>query len=160
MTSPKRHFLKNFPTEFDKIFRQGVKLMSNKVLRVSWRYRMYLSSYSEYSRGGRICPPAGRGLTHALMGLWIFHHLFFFFLVRRCAARRSSGLLRAQEASPAQEPDHGIWLVLQHRQRRRVTEVPRSRSLVAWAVAYDVLCVLLHSALRAQAVRARPLPSV
>ena len=63
MTSLKRHFLKKNLTEFDKIFRQGVKLMSDKVLEVLWRYLTYLSSYSKYSRGGRICPPAGSGLT-------------------------------------------------------------------------------------------------
>ena len=34
MTSLKRHFLKNFQTKFDNIFRQGVKLMSDKVLKM------------------------------------------------------------------------------------------------------------------------------
>ena len=52
-----RHFLKKNPTEFDKILRQGVKLMSDKVLKVWCRYLTWLSSYREYSRGGQIVPP-------------------------------------------------------------------------------------------------------
>ena len=57
MTSLKRHFLQNVPAEFYKIFRHGVKLMSDKVLKVKWRYLAYLSSNSEYSRGGQKIPP-------------------------------------------------------------------------------------------------------
>ena len=34
----KRHFLKHFLIKFNKIFREGVKLMSDKVLEVWWRY--------------------------------------------------------------------------------------------------------------------------
>ena len=59
MTSLKRHFLKKFPSEFGKIFRQGVKMMSDKVLKVLWRYLAYFSRYGEYSRGsGQNMPPS------------------------------------------------------------------------------------------------------
>ena len=71
MTSLKRHFLKNVPTKFNKIFRQGVKLMSDKVLKVCWRYLTYFLRYCEYSRGGQNLPPpppAGRGLILFLAG--------------------------------------------------------------------------------------------
>ena len=59
MTSLKRHFLEFFLAEFDKIFGQGVKLMSNKVLKVWRRHLLNLSSYSEYSRVGQNMPPSG-----------------------------------------------------------------------------------------------------
>ena len=62
MTSLKRHFLKNFPTKFDKIFKQGVKLMSDKVLKVWWRYLTYLVIANIREGGQNLPPPAGRGL--------------------------------------------------------------------------------------------------
>ena len=61
MTSLKRHFLKNLPTKFDKIFKKGVKLMSDKVLKVWWRYLTYFLSYREYSRGGAESAPPPSG---------------------------------------------------------------------------------------------------
>ena len=61
MTSLKRDFLKNFPTKFNKIFRQCVKLMSDKVLKVWWRNLTYFLSYREYSRGGQNLPPQRGG---------------------------------------------------------------------------------------------------
>ena len=64
MTSLKRHFLKNFPTKCNKIFRQGVKLMSNKVLKVWWRYLtisyLVLKLSRIFERGGaEFAPPSG-----------------------------------------------------------------------------------------------------
>ena len=42
-------------------FRQCVKLMYNKILKVWCRHLTWFSSYREYSRGG-FSPPAGRGI--------------------------------------------------------------------------------------------------
>ena len=81
MTSLKRHFLKNFPTKFDKIFRHRVKLMSDQVLKVWWRHLTQFSSYREYSRGGRICPPpAGRGLNLGIYCIFNIGSCIVYFL--------------------------------------------------------------------------------
>ena len=65
MTSLKRHFLKNFPTKFDKIFRQGVKLMSDKVLTteslVAITYVVLKLSRIFERGGGQNLPPPQRG---------------------------------------------------------------------------------------------------
>ena len=72
MTSLKRHFLKRFSFNLHKIFRDDVKLLSHKVLKVSCRYLELCRSYGEYPGGGNIHPPppgaAVRGLT--LIGLY------------------------------------------------------------------------------------------
>ena len=57
MTSLKRHFLKNFSTDFSEILLEDVKLMLDKVLKVSCRYLMSFLSYRENTGGGNIYPP-------------------------------------------------------------------------------------------------------
>ena len=52
MTSLKRHFLKK-SNRILRFFRQRVKLMSDKILKVWCRCLTSFSSYREYSRGGR-----------------------------------------------------------------------------------------------------------
>ena len=67
MTSLKRHFLKTFLTDFSGILSEGVKLMPEKVLKVSRRYLLWFLSYRENTGGGNIYlppPPALLGLNH------------------------------------------------------------------------------------------------
>ena len=55
---------------------------------------------------------------------------FFFLCPAMCSEPIVGPPPSRQEGSPAQKPDHGIRPVLQHRQRRRVTDVPLD--LAAW----------------------------
>ena len=63
--SLKRHFLKNFLTDFSEILVEDVKLMLEKVLKVSRRYlpQFFLATErkSAEGNGGRICPQQGAG---------------------------------------------------------------------------------------------------
>ena len=62
MTSLKRHFLKNFSTDFSEIFVVNAKLMLEKVLKISCRYLLLILSYrGNPVRGGRISPPPPSG---------------------------------------------------------------------------------------------------
>ena len=62
MASLKRHFLKNFQTDFSEILVAGVKLMLGKVLKVLRRYLPSFLSYRENpAGGGRYSPPPQRG---------------------------------------------------------------------------------------------------
>ena len=65
MTSLKRHFLKNFPTKFDKIFRQGVKLMSHMYWKFGGDILRSSKVIANIREGGAESapPPAGRGLN-------------------------------------------------------------------------------------------------
>ena len=65
MTSLKCHFLKKLSTDFSEILLEDVKLMPNKVLKVSRRYLLSFLSYRENTGGGggNIYPPALPGLS-------------------------------------------------------------------------------------------------
>ena len=67
-TSLKRHFLKSFSFDLHKIFREGVKLLSHKVLKLSCRYLDSFRSYGEYpgGRGGGSISPRGARVNNAL----------------------------------------------------------------------------------------------
>ena len=68
MTSLKRHFLKNFSTDFSEVLLEDVKSMPDKALKVSRRYLRLFLSYRENTGGGNIYPPppqALRGLINA-----------------------------------------------------------------------------------------------
>ena len=64
MTSLKRHFIKTFSTDVFEILLEDVKLMPDKVLKVSCRYLLHFFSFRENTGGGNI-PPALRGLMVA-----------------------------------------------------------------------------------------------
>ena len=68
VTSRLRHFLKIFWVDYVKILHAGVKLMQQKVLKVSRRYRFSLLSYCEKTRGGakNAPPPVNGGLKDSL----------------------------------------------------------------------------------------------
>ena len=67
MMSLKRHFLKNFSTDFPEILVEDVKLMLGKILKVSRRYLPPFLNNRENPAGGVIfAPPVGRGLTHRM----------------------------------------------------------------------------------------------
>ena len=61
MTPLKRHFLKNFSTNFSVSSVADVKLMLGKVLKVSRRYLLPFLSYPEKPTGGGIRPPPPSG---------------------------------------------------------------------------------------------------
>ena len=57
MTSLKRHFLKRFLTDFSEILLEGVKLMPDKVLKVSRRYILRFSAIEKIREGWLIFTP-------------------------------------------------------------------------------------------------------
>ena len=59
MTSLKRHFLKRFWFDFHKIIREDVKLLSHKVLKVSYRYLEPFRARVNIERRGKIYPSPG-----------------------------------------------------------------------------------------------------
>ena len=54
-------FSQRFQTKFDQILRQGVKLMSDKIRKLWYRYLTSFLSYREYSRGADYAPQQGAG---------------------------------------------------------------------------------------------------
>ena len=59
----KTSFFKNISTDLSEILSEDVKLMPNKVLKVSRQYLLLFLSYRENKVGGNIYPPALRGLS-------------------------------------------------------------------------------------------------
>ena len=66
MTSRKRHFLKKKSTDFSEILVTGVKLMLEKVLKVSRRYLPLFLSYRENPAGGAFAPNSGARVNQSL----------------------------------------------------------------------------------------------
>ena len=52
VTSQNRPYLKKFPSDFENIFTEDVKLLNEKACQVSRRYRCSFLNYREYLGGG------------------------------------------------------------------------------------------------------------